>query len=99
VAVLVLVSAVAVQAALRPTSMKSVFDMPRDRRRVFWLMTGLTAAVAGVCVWALAAHHAAVAIGVLVAVYVLPGLALMPVRIRRSRKRADAARAARAKRS
>jgi hypothetical protein len=66
--------------------------------RAFWLMMVAISLANGVAVWGFASHHAAVAIGALAAVYVLPEFVLMPLRIRRSRAAARAARGARQKR-
>lgn len=49
--------------------------------------------ITAVCAWAFASGHSVIGIAVLVAVYVLPEFVLLPLRIRRSRRAADAARA------
>jgi hypothetical protein len=66
--------------------------------RTFWLMMVGMSVVGGVAAWAFATGHAAIGIGVLVAVYVLPEFVLMPLRIRRSRAAAQGARNARSAR-
>jgi ABC-type sugar transport system permease subunit len=60
--------------------------------RAIWLMMGVQSLVAGVCVWAFATGRPGIAIGVLIALFVLPEFVLMPLRIRRSSAAARAAR-------
>ena len=52
----------------------------------FWVLLCGQALVCGVCVWAFATHRPFIAIGVLVAGFVVPELVLIPIRIRRSRR-------------
>ena len=99
VAAVVVALSVATQLVLRHTSLTSALDLPREKQRVFWLMIAVMAPVSAVCAWAFGTGRGALGVGVLVAVFVLPEFVLMPLRIRRSRERADAARAARQARS
>ena len=64
-------------------------------QRMLRLCVAAAIVVTAVCAWAFASGHAAIGIAVLVAVYVLPAFVLMPLRIRRSRRDAEAARARR----
>jgi hypothetical protein len=67
-------------------------DLPPRQRRLLWLGLLLALLVTIVCGWAFATGHPAVGIAVLVAFYILPEFVLVPLRIRRSRRAADAAR-------
>ena len=58
-------------------------------------MMAATLVVAFVAAWGFAEGHPAISIGLLVALFVLPELVLMPLRIRRSRAAARVAREAR----
>ena len=66
--------------------------------RGFWLMMAGMSIVAGISAWALTTGRPAVGIALLVAAFVLPELVLLPLRIRRSRAAAEAARETRRKR-
>jgi hypothetical protein len=63
--------------------------------RTFWLMVVGMSIVNGVVAWSFVTGHAALGIALLVAIFVLPEFVLMPLRIRRSRAAAQAARNAR----
>jgi hypothetical protein len=63
--------------------------------RLFWLMMVGSSFVNGVVAWSFVTGRAAIGIALLVAVFVLPELVLMPLRIRRSRATVQAAREAR----
>jgi hypothetical protein len=63
--------------------------------RSFWLMMAGMSLVVGISAWALTSGRPALGIGLLVATLVLPELVLLPLRIRRSRAAAEAAREAR----
>jgi H+/Cl- antiporter ClcA len=67
---------------------------PAKKRRLAIMLT-ITVAVALLIVWALGTGHTALGISVLLAVMILPEFVLIPMRITRSRRRADAARARR----
>jgi hypothetical protein len=67
---------------------------PAQRARVF-VTIAATLGIGLFCAWAIANGHAAVGIGLLVALYVLPSLVLIPVRIRQSNRRTREARARR----
>jgi hypothetical protein len=70
-------------------------DLPPGKRRNFWLIvvgSSLPALIGGI---AIADGHPALGIAVLIAAFVLPEFVLMPIRIRRSRRVADEARARR----
>jgi hypothetical protein len=73
----------------------AVTDLPPEQRRMFWLFITAAVVITAVCAWAFASGHAAIGIAVLVAFYVLPEFVLLPLRIRRSRRPAEAARARR----
>src|SRR3954447_25354185 len=73
-------------------------EWPPERRRVLWLMLAVSLAIGLVCGWAFANDHAALGIAVLIAFLVLPELALVPLSVRKSRRRAEAARARRTRR-
>ena len=79
----------------RGVRMLAVSDLRPEKRRVFWLFMAGAVVVTAMCAWAFASGHAAIGIAVLVAVYVLPEFVLLPLRIRRSRRAAEAARARR----
>jgi membrane protein YdbS with pleckstrin-like domain len=70
-------------------------DLRTGKRRAVWLSMAVALVIAAGCGWAFTHGHAAVGIAVLVAFYVLPEFVLIPLRIRRSRRAADAARARR----
>jgi hypothetical protein len=53
-----------------------------------WLILFTTVAISMACAWAILNGHAVIGIGVLIAVFLLPDLVLIPLRIRRSRRRA-----------
>ena len=55
----------------------------------------VTLVIGVVPAWLLVSGHAAIGIALLVAFYILPELVLVPLRIRRSRRTAEAARARR----
>ena len=65
------------------------------RRPAFWVILAVTWLIAAVCIWAFTTGRPAIGIGVLIAFYMLPTLVLMPVRVRRSQRRAAEARARR----
>jgi hypothetical protein len=65
----------------------------KKRKLIVWL--AVSGAVALLIVWALSTGHIALGIGVLVAAMILPEFVLIPLRIRRSRQRGEAARARR----
>jgi hypothetical protein len=69
----------------------------RKRKLYFWL--AISAAVGLVTASALSTGRIALGVGILVAVMILPEFVLVPLRIRRSRQRAEAARAGRQGRS
>jgi|NGEPerStandDraft_6_1074524.scaffolds.fasta_scaffold386908_1 hypothetical protein len=68
------------------------------KKRNLAIMLTITGGVALLTAWALGTGHIALGIGVLLAVMILPEFVLIPLRIRRSRRRAEAARADRARR-
>ncbi len=81
-------------AALRHPGMPvAMRDRPPARRAAGALMLLGGVGVGGFAGWALTSDRAALVIAVLVVVYVLPGLILLPIRIRRARRRATATRA------
>jgi hypothetical protein len=53
----------------------------------YWIVICGQALVCGVCVWAFATHRPFVAIGVLVAGFVVPEFVVTLLRVRRSRRR------------
>jgi hypothetical protein len=67
---------------------------PAKRRRLAVMLT-VGGAFAMVIVWALSTHHVAIGIGLLLAIMVLPDLVLVPLRIKRARRKAQESRAAR----
>jgi hypothetical protein len=69
----------------------------KKRKLTVWLT--VSGAVGLLVVWSLSTGRIALGIGVLVAVMVLPEFVLIPLRIRRSRQRGEAARARREGRS
>ena len=62
-------------------------DRDKPAGKTFWAMMCFQALVSGVCVWAFATHRPVLAIGVLVATFVLPEIVLIPLRVRRARSR------------
>jgi hypothetical protein len=83
----------------RRARIETPHDLPPGRRRRFWLrflpLVALSLGITAVAAWSFTSGRPAIGIAVLVVFFVLPDLALLPVRIRRSRKRATAARARR----
>jgi hypothetical protein len=73
----------------------AISDLPPDKRSMFWLFLAAVVVMTAVCAWAFASRHAAVGIVMLVTFYVLPEFVLLPLRIRRSRRAAEVARARR----
>jgi ABC-type transport system involved in cytochrome bd biosynthesis fused ATPase/permease subunit len=65
------------------------------KKRHLAIMLSAGGAVALLIVWALATGHVAIGIGLLLAVTVLPELVLVPLRIKRARRKAEESRAAR----
>jgi hypothetical protein len=84
--------AVVTQLALRRTRHRSVFDAPRSRQRAFWAVMTASSILVAVVAWALTTGHAAIGIGLLAAAFVLPEFVRVPLRVRRSRLRAEQAR-------
>ena len=72
--------------------LRKLRGLPPGQRRLFWLMMALTLVIGVVPAWLLVNGHAAIAIALLVAFYILPEFVLIPLRIRRSRRAAEAAR-------
>lgn len=62
-------------------------------------MLAVTGVITAVSVWAFTTGRPAIGIAILVAFYILPTLVMTPVRIRRSRRRAEEARAQREQRA
>lgn len=80
---------------MRGRGVRTPRALPPDKRRKVWFYMTLGLVIAAVSGWAFTSGHAAIGIALLVAVYVLPEFVLMPLRIRRSRQAAQAARARR----
>ena len=70
-------------------------DVPPARRARSLVVLGAMLALGLLAAWAITNGHAAVGIGILVAIYVVPILVMIPVRIRQSNQRAREARARR----
>jgi hypothetical protein len=73
-------------------------DMQRltpAKRRHLTIMLTVVGVIALLVVWALGTGHVAIGIVVLLAVMVLPEFVLVPLRIKRARRKAEASRAAR----
>ena len=96
VAVLAVGSYVLVMRYFRRRGHTTPRDLPPAKRRLLWLGMAVALLVTLACAWAFATGRPAIGIGVLVAFYILPELVLVPLRIRRSRRAGDAARARRA---
>jgi hypothetical protein len=73
----------------------SLRALPPGKRRMVWLGMAVTLVIGVVPVWLIVTGHAAIGIALLVAFYILPEFVLVPLRIRRSRRAAEAARARR----
>lgn len=87
------VFAVVFWLALQRSRLRVGFSaLPRERRRLIWLMLGAMAVVTGVVAWAFNSGHSTIGIAVLVAFFVLPEFVRTPLRIRRARARAEASR-------
>jgi uncharacterized membrane protein len=67
---------------------------PANKRRLAVMLT-LGGVVALLIVWALSTDRVAIGVGLLLAVTVLPEFVLVPVRIKRARRKAAESRAAR----
>jgi hypothetical protein len=70
-------------------------DRPRTERVRIYAVLGVVLALGLLAVWAIVKGHAALGIAILVAVYVLPNLVTIPIRIRQSNRRAREARSRR----
>ncbi|MEA2495926.1 MAG: hypothetical protein QOJ29_3837 [Thermoleophilaceae bacterium] len=70
-------------------------DLPPRKRRIFVLMMVGTFAITLAVVISFASGKPGIGIGILIAFYILPTFITTPLRIRRSRREAEAARAAR----
>ena len=69
-------------------------DLPPRKRRLFILMMLGSLAITLAVVISFASGYPGIGIGILIAFYILPTFITTPLRIRRSRREAEAARAA-----
>jgi hypothetical protein len=69
--------------------------LPAAKRRVMAVTMAVLVGFTAFVGWLFATGHPVVALALLVAFYILPELVLIPLRIRRSRRAAEAARARR----
>jgi hypothetical protein len=75
--------------------LKTPRDLPVRKRRRLWLVLAAAAGISLVSAWAISSGRSALGVGVLAAVYILPEFVLVPLRVRRSRRRAAESRARR----
>jgi hypothetical protein len=83
----------------RRTGIPTIGEMPGRRRVVVVLTVLCVSGVALFAAWLITHGQPTIGIAILVAVFVLPNLVLLPLRLRRARRRAEEARAARRARS
>jgi Zn-dependent membrane protease YugP len=79
----------------RRVGLPTFTDLSVRRRVIVVASIAGTTAVALFAAWTIANGQPAVGIALLVAVFVLPELIVLPIRVRRARRRADVARGAR----
>jgi hypothetical protein len=68
---------------------------PRHTRRLIYPTMAFGLTIGAICAWAFTSHHQGVGVAVLIASFLIPEAIILPLRIRRSRRAADAARAQR----
>ncbi len=95
VAIVGLIGVGAAEATFRFLRRRSKKPPPPRLRLRFYPAMGLGLIIAGVCAWAFASHHAGIGVAVLIAFLIVPEMIILPIRVRRSRRAAESARAQR----